>query len=193
MRYPTDTRYWVDEAIQTLGYIKPEVSTKITGLINANLSESSRAIATSYRKEGEQLPVETKRMLGIRANAFMSRVALDELTEKGLANPIYAHEQTILRATLSVARVQGLEGNLSLGVTKWTFLGSDAERCPGCARLNGKEISFEEALPVGPHDCARDACSAIYQAEWGRQSFLTATWPDSEVVLSTPKPWWKFW
>lgn len=31
--YPTDTRYWVDEATKTLGYLKPETAEQIAKLI----------------------------------------------------------------------------------------------------------------------------------------------------------------
>ena len=91
---------WVEEAVASLGYLKPGVVEKLTRLIEDEfaqpLQRHPRELATQVRKQGQQLSRDEKKGLGIRANAFMSREALADLTDKGLSSPLAAHEQTVL-------------------------------------------------------------------------------------------------
>jgi hypothetical protein len=132
MKNSTELRAWVDEAIQCLGYIKPEAASKIVKLIQDNESQHPKQISTSYRKEGEPLSGDEKKMLGIRSNAMMSKQALDDLTEKGRAVPLAAHEQTILRASLAWGRAKSISSEKDVGVGKWECLAPFPSECPGC-------------------------------------------------------------
>lgn len=73
-------------------------------LLTSLAGEHPRTAATAWRKVGEQVSDEEKRLLGIRANAFFSRQALGELAEKGFADPLRAHELTLLRTTFVMFR-----------------------------------------------------------------------------------------
>lgn len=92
------------EAVARLGLLKPVAEATIVTLLENRAGEHPRTTATAWRRAGEQLSDEEKRMLGIRPNAFFSRQALDELGEKGFADPLRAHETTLLRATFVMFR-----------------------------------------------------------------------------------------
>lgn len=188
MRYPTATRYWVDEAIQSLGYIKPEAAETLVRLIDSHRDEHPKAIATRHRKDGQHVSNDDKKKMGIRANGFLSLAAKAELTEKGLESPLLAHYQTILRASLAASRARRLSGEQTQGVTQWKFAGVDAGACEGCSRLNDTVISASDALPIGPPDCAREACAVFYLAHF---DYLREA---RRTEASRPaSPWWKFW
>jgi hypothetical protein len=92
------------EAVEQLGVLTPEAIPTIARLLQGDISEHPRAIATRYRKEGEQISDADKRALRIRRNGFLSRQALAEITPAGLGDPLAAHETTLLRATFTVIR-----------------------------------------------------------------------------------------
>lgn len=92
------------EALTRLGLLKPPAAPTITALLENLAGEHPRTACTAYRKTGEQVSAEEKRRLGVRANAFLSRQALGELSEKGLADPLRAHELTLLRASFVLSR-----------------------------------------------------------------------------------------
>jgi len=92
------------ESVARLGLLKPAAVPTIVTLLENRAGEHPRTVATAWRKAGEQVSVDEKRMLGIRPNAFLSREALDELAEKGFADPLRAHELTLLRATFVMFR-----------------------------------------------------------------------------------------
>lgn len=193
MTYSTSTIFWAKEAIRSLGYLKPETAKQIAMLIEENPTQHPKAIATSYRKKGDQITTDEKKRLGIRANGFMSKDALEDLTEKGLANPLVAHEQTILRASLAVSRARRISIEKEQGVTQWKFSGAGSDDCAGCKRLEDRVISIDEALPTGPHDCGRDACAAFYMAH---MDYLQREAPDGTVSGDAPRSkrsWWKLW
>ena len=92
------------EAVAYLGLLKPAAEPTIVRLLENRAGEHPRTVATVWRKAGEQVSAEEKRILGIRPNAFLSREALDELAERGFADPLRAHELTLLRATFVLFR-----------------------------------------------------------------------------------------
>ena len=192
MKPSTELRAWVDEAIQSLGYIKPEVASRLVRLIQRNENQHPKQIATSHRKEGEQLSSEEKKALGLRANAMMSRDALGDLTDKGLTVPLAAHEQTILRASLAWGRAKSIASESDMGVSKWECLAPFPADCPGCKRLDGKVLSVSDVAPIGPHDCFREAC-AISFAPQIDENFMAQSQPSKPPSRQISKPWWKFW
>lgn len=193
MRYPTSTRFWVDEAIGTLGYIKPEAAEKLVLLIDKNKDTHPKAIATSHRKEGPQITKDEKKKMGIRANAFFSEKAQQELTKKGLENPLIAHEQTILRASLAASRAQRISKEQAQGIEQWKFSGAGPEDCAGCRRLEDKVISIDDAVPTGPHDCGRDACAVYYMAHMDYLQHAAPGGMSSGDETRSRGPWWKLW
>lgn len=187
MIQPTSLRHWVNEAIQTLGYLKPETAEKIVQMAKKNSEQHPRAIATAYRKAGEQLTADEKKRLGLRANAFMSKAAMADLTAKGLAAPLAAHETTILCATLAHSRVANLTNEKALGITSWECVAAFEKECPGCARMKGQVFSAGEVLPTGPQDCFREACATVYIPKVNFQELR------AKEVECRSGPWWKFW
>lgn len=184
----TSLRYWVDEAIQSLGYVKPEAAPKLCDLITHDPTLSYRSVSTAYRKSGTQLSTDEKKALGIRANAFMTKEALAELTDKGRANALGSHEITMRRAAFAHGHVREIAEAQRAGVSSWKVMAAPGE-CPGCQRLNDSNLSAGEILPTGPHDCAREACALVYLPKL--RSALESAMQANAPVSS--RPWWKFW
>ncbi|MFT3790793.1 MAG: hypothetical protein QM741_06895 [Rudaea sp.] len=80
----------VRKAIAALGYIKASAETALIAMLQDIPVEHPKKICTAYRKEGEQLSRDEKQALGLRANAFMSRKAFDDLTDHGRDKPLEA-------------------------------------------------------------------------------------------------------
>jgi len=145
------------EAVMRLAYLKPEAIPVIVSLMKDGMAEHPRAIATAYRKDGDQLSVEEKKAAGIRANAFMSRRAFGDLSDKGKANPLAAHEVTLLRAMFAENRFNRI---VSHGLTddlmryfdgfKYDTLTRD---CPFCGRVDGTVVKPEEVSILPALDC----------------------------------------
>jgi hypothetical protein len=190
-----ELRIWVDEAIKSLGYLKPEAALKLVNLIHDNRHQNSKQISTLYRKGGEQLTSEEKKHLGIRANAMMSKQAINDLTEKGLSKPVSAHEQTILRASLAWSRSNNMADGSGAGTSKWEVLAPFPDKCPGCKRLDGKFIFAGEMEPTGPHDCFREACAIALSVDVKDIVSFDAplTSRAQQTTQKAPKPWWQFW
>lgn len=154
------------EAVTTLGLLTPDAIPTIARLLNADLSEHPRAIATRSRKEGEQLADADKKVLGIRKNGFLSKRALAEITPLGIATPLTAHKTTLLRATFSLIRhhriVEGEQARESLGRVFGGYLHETLHRdCLACNRLNGKLTDAANAAIIPPADCV-SGCFANY-------------------------------
>jgi hypothetical protein len=154
MKIETRIQFWVDESISALGYLKPSAASTVCDLISSN--QDSRL----YRKQGVQLTPDEKRNLGIKNSASMSKAAVSELTAKGLAAPLLAHEATIMRSSFSISRATQLEKDLSHGFSHWECVGHSD--CPICKTLDGKKFSIQEIAISGPSKCPRDACTIVY-------------------------------
>lgn len=145
------------EAVTRLGYLKPEAIPTIVSLMKDGMVEHPRAIATAYRKDGDQLTRDEKKAHGIRANAFMSHRSFDELSDKGRANPLAAHETTLLRAIFSENRFNrltshGLPDDLMRYFEgfKYDTLTRD---CPFCGRVDGLVVQTEQVAILPAADC----------------------------------------
>lgn len=92
------------EAIDRLGLLNPDALSTVLELLHNPDGEHPRSVCAQYRKRGSQVTTEKKKAIGIRANAFMSKIALREISNKGLLDPIRAHEKTLLRASFTYFR-----------------------------------------------------------------------------------------
>jgi hypothetical protein len=184
-------RYWVDEAIQSLGYVKPEAAQKLCDLMAADPHASHKSVSTAYRKSGTQLSTEEKKALGIRANAFMTKEAFADLTAKGCQIALGAHEITMRRAAFAHGRVLKIADAREAGVKEWKAMGLP-EGCPGCKRLVDTKLGADDISPTGPHDCAREACALFYMPDV-RDVLKGSTSKAAEPHSVRPSPWWKFW
>lgn len=154
------------EAVMTLGLLTPEAIPTIARLINADLSEHPRAVATRYRKEGDQIDDATKKTLGIRRNGFLSKASYSEITDLGLSSPLTAHETTLLRATFTVSRynrvAQGETTRQHLGTKFAGYLHQTLHsECPACNALNGAITDAAGAAIMPPVTCV-PGCLANY-------------------------------
>lgn len=140
------------EAIQALGYLRPRAAEVIADMIEEVMVNHPRSTTTTYRKNGEQISDVQKKALGIRKNAFFSRAALEELTEKGLSNPLDAHEITLRRATFSFLRVSAIRQGWDHGYDQFRHSSFDTT-CPACHALDDKITSGAQAQVFPAPEC----------------------------------------
>jgi hypothetical protein len=148
----------VDSAVEALGLVKQHVAKTIAGMMTFDLIEHPRATTTRYRKEGEQLTKAEKKALGLRSNAFLSRVAYDDLTEAGLMRPLEAHELVMLRAYFIMARYRTIrktakelaEVSAWKGDFRYDILNKE---CPACWSLEGQHTKADDAHIMPPPGC----------------------------------------
>ena len=160
----------VDEALLALGYLKSNAAQTILGLLPRCGREHPRAVATDFRKSGEQISADEKRNLAIRSNGYMSRQAHSELSEKGLQHPLIAHEITLLRAHFTVNRHIALAQFEKSGIESVQMSGSFPNGCEVCAETYGKIIPTSQANPFPPFRCEKEGCAMMFQA---RHDFLS--------------------
>jgi hypothetical protein len=154
------------EAVSTLGLLVSEAIPTIASLLDEKIQEHPRAIAAAYRKTGEQLSLGEKKLLGIRANGFLSRMAFSELSFSGLTTPLTAHETTLLRATFTLIRHRRVaeESDLRKRLGR-AFVGFKHETlhhdCGSCNKLDGLVTDAFDAAVFPPMDCVKN-CTASY-------------------------------
>ncbi|RXR29161.1 hypothetical protein [Sphingobium fluviale] len=158
------------EAVMRLNYLTPDAIPTIISLMEGGMTDHPRAITTAYRKNGVQLSKEEKKALGVRANGFLSRKALDELTEVGRECPLVAHEKTLLRAMFSENRFKQatlckLSTNLSdhLDGFKYSTLNPD---CPFCRDVDGTVVRTEEVAILPHRDCICETANYLISAHF---------------------------
>lgn len=146
-------------AITDLGLLKADAIPTIARLLQGDMSEHPRAIATRYRKEGDQIPDADKRVLGIPRNGFLSHQALAEITPAGLAEPLTAHETTLLRGVFIVIRyrrvAEGVKLKEQFGKCFVGFAHETLHReCVACHRLDGLVTDAANAAIFPPAGCS---------------------------------------
>lgn len=149
------------EAISALGYLNVEAEADIAKILPLCFQHGPRAVATKYRKHGEQISDDDKRALGLRRNAFYSKRAFALLTEKGRSNPLEGIVLTLSRAGHTVARWRTVQNGKPVADAKIIMLGFD-RTCPGCSRLNKQIVETADASPFPPHDCDRENCGLLF-------------------------------
>ncbi len=144
------------EAIERLGLLTAAAENVIFHLLDGKMIEHPRQLCLKYRKTGEQISLYEKKVLGIRANGFLSVKSHGELTETGKSSPLTAHETTLLRATFTLNRYQTISETRKSGIKlfhddfKYDVL---ATNCPSCKKLDGTLVKGAAAA-IFPHpDC----------------------------------------
>ncbi len=160
----------VDEALLSLGYLKPSSGKTIIRLLPSCVTEHPKAVATAFRKSGNQLSAEEIRNLGIRANAYMSLQARDELSEKGLRHPLIAHQITLIRAHFTLSRHRALAQFARAGIEFVEMSGSFPTECKVCAETQGKKVTTSQASPFPPLGCEKEGCAMMFE---GRFDFFS--------------------
>lgn len=153
---------FVEEAITSLGYLKLESAPVMATLLPLCDTHHPNAVAAQYRKRGEQISRDEKKALGLRSNAFMSREAVVDLTEKGRERPLEAHATTLLRASFSAVRARSIA---STPRDRYTTLRYDPpfRDCPACAALSGQSVPHESISPFPLDGCSREACPLTFR------------------------------
>lgn len=154
------------EAVQHFGLIDLCAVPIIAELLQDSFIDHPRALATAYRKRGDQISDAEKKALGIRKNGYLSRAAFAELTDLGRKLPLVAHERTLLRASFTLNRHRRVEAEADLKARfGHQFLGFKhdglSRDCPACNRLNGMITSGTEAAIMPPSGCVQ-GCVASY-------------------------------
>lgn len=145
------------EAVTTLDLLTSEALPVLEEQLRLGSTQHPRALATAHRKEGEQLSREEKKAAGIRANAFMSRRAFNELTERGRGAPLDAHEITLLRASFTVNRHRRVSTPVPPAAAssfvgyRYSTIGRD---CPFCSRMDGRVVGPEELAVLPSLECS---------------------------------------
>lgn len=150
----------VDEAIRRLGYLNQGARPFLIAAVQDGTGVHPRALCTAHRKDGEQLSKAELKAIGIRANGFMSRTAYDEITPQGLAEPLQAHEKTLLRAFFSFARWRSLwndarnlkQMDISADAISWTY-DMLPPVCDNCRAMDGEKVMPLEAHILPPETC----------------------------------------
>ena len=152
------------EAIDSLGYLLPSALPSILTLLQDAVVEHPKKVCARYRGTGAQLSHEEKRSAGVRANAFLSRQAFGELTERGKTIPLQAHELTLLRAEFTLCRkslISRAEHPEFGPHTRFTHVQFSAG-CRGCARLkNFGRVPAEYVQIMPPIDCETETCNLM--------------------------------
>lgn len=156
----------IAEAIASLGYVTEAATEGLSYALALCGGMSATAVMTRYRKSEPQISRDEKRELGIRGNAFMSRKALVELTDKGRIYPLKAHETTLLRAYFTALRYREIAGAYQGGASKLQYNGPFGRQCTGCTRLHETVIAIEAADPKPPADCDKEGCALGYWPKW---------------------------
>lgn len=148
----------IDEAFSSLGYLQTSVKPIVRRMMDeCDTGRHPTEITRCHRREGEQLSKQEKGAAGIRANAFMSRVAFSELTDIGRTRAVVAHEETLLRALGSYSRAKKLAGRLTAGC-ELRYSGMAGTECRACARLTDLRVDTSGAFIFPPSDCDQPAC-----------------------------------
>ena len=158
-------RHFAEEAGRSLGYLTPDAIDTVVFLMGDELVVHPRETATGYRKGGEQINDDEKKALGIRKNAFMSRRALEDLTEKGLTRPLDAHEVTTLRATFAMSRTRNIAQANELGYDEFKVSSSLDGRCAACDALEGKIFRGADAPIFPPLGCECETGRYVLQVQ----------------------------
>lgn len=164
----------VDEAIRRLGLVHPAARSTILTMMQDEQGQHPRSLCTAYRKAGEQISKAELKAIGLRANAFMSRKALADLTDAGLRKPLEAHVDTLLRAYFTVSRWRSFQSQDELvrrGVAREAIRYTYSMLppvCGYCRALDGEPTTPEKAqiLPPKGCDCVTANYSILQRVDW---------------------------
>ena len=154
----------LDEALQHLGLLDHSAKPNLEKIIGQCREKGFTAVATEYRKQGEQLDKTEKKALGIRSNSFMSKQAASELTEKGKVKPLDAHFLTLWRADFTIDRAQRIVGIAGYEHSQIRKRGFHNDGCSICDASREQIVKPHEASPFPPVECPNSACCMMFVA-----------------------------
>ena len=152
----------IDEAITELGLLEMTAKPNLELLVKRCIREGFRAVATAHRKDGPQLDKSEKKELGIRANAFMSRRAASELTEKGMENPLEAHFLTLWRDDFTIDRARHLLNASQQNFGRISVISGGHKGCTICETTSGSTFDPCGISPFPPKGCVNAGCNRMF-------------------------------
>lgn len=164
--------YFVAEAIASLAYVKAEAAPTIRRLLETQMEPFAGETVDGYRKQGEQLSDAEKKERGIRKNAFMSRRAADDLTDKGWSKPLDAHAVTVRRALFAWTRVRKIRQAQEIGCDDFKYDSVMDGVCPACDALDGKIVKSAAVLIFPPEGCVCETGRYVLHPEIDWFSYL---------------------
>lgn len=155
------------EAIERLGYIKPEFEGTIAVLLEQSCLRGPGAVATWYCGVGDQISSEEKRALGLGSTTRFSRNALELLTERGRRNLLRAHVATLDDGLRRLRWQDSCGKAYDQGTDRLKIIGPHRD-CRGCLGLSGRTISSRDAVLLPPAECDMELCQLVLQPwpEW---------------------------
>jgi len=152
----------IDEAITELELLEMAAKPNLEGLVKRGMREGFRAVATAHRKDGPQLDKSEKKELGIRANAFMSRQAASELTEKGMESPLEAHFLTLWRADFTIDRARHLLNASQHDFGRIDVINGGHVGCTICETTSKSTFDPCGISPFPPKGCSNAGCNRMF-------------------------------
>jgi hypothetical protein len=155
------------DAIDRLGYIRPEFDGTIAVLLEQSRSRGPAAAADWYHAVGEQISLQEKQALGLGSTTRFSRNALDALTERGRMYALRAHLLTLEHALRRVRWQDACKAAHDQGTDRLKIMGPHRD-CRGCLGLSGKHIASSDTTLLPPAECDLELCQIILQPwpEW---------------------------
>jgi hypothetical protein len=83
----------------------------------------------------------------------MSRLAVDQLTQKGLTKPLEAHEVTLRRAVFAQGRLKTIVQTRDAGYDEFKYSSFGDGICPACNALDGRIVKGADVLIFPPAGC----------------------------------------
>ncbi|MGH0002806.1 hypothetical protein ACQU0X_22250 [Pseudovibrio ascidiaceicola] len=149
--------HFFNEAIVHLGYIKAKRIHYLATFFQEISFIDSRKVSLQVRKQDPQLTINQKRELGISKRAFFSLAALEDLTEKGLQDPLHAHEITFRRAAFNVNRYTTIQRHQKQGFCNFELKAAKPS-CSACNALDGTTIGLKQLRIGNLSECKEEAC-----------------------------------
>ena len=146
------------EAVHRLALLKPQAVPTLIMLMANSQGEHPRTSCSAFRKQGTQLSDDEKRTLKIRVNASMSRCALGEISTLGMADPIRAHELSLLRASFAIFRHRNAKSTAQMMLDhpdhpiEITYEIFHPDACDDCNARHGSPVPHDWGL-FAPDDC----------------------------------------
>jgi hypothetical protein len=155
-----DIRPFVREAVDALGYFKPDCSDDLALLFVKMWREKSATMLFYGSAVGKDLTDEEKLAAGL-TKARMPRSLWKILSKKGQLDPCHAAKATTLRMNFNVMRWRSMQMDAHEAAMSSTieFRGLSDSSCAACRPHMNKIIPRSEKYPLPLPDCTAEWCS----------------------------------
>lgn len=163
VREVEDAAFFVQETMETLGYLLPSAAPKLMAAMSPAIGTSGDSSLIN-RKAGEQMDDLEKKRAGIRKSAMLRRDMFEDLTEKGRAIPLDAHAVTFRRSDFSMNRARSIAQAQALGCDRFEYMADGTHLCASCDQLDGRIVSGAEAHVIPPPSCTCETGRYLFRA-----------------------------